>query len=205
MSNSGGKLLGPTTNLRYVLILAPFAIAGLIGVFTMGTGDTANCMWWALALMLFGLVTLPLATKLWDKFSSGGFFLSQPMGLIFTCLVLWTLTHLKIFRVTVPCIILSAIIVGVLCYAPKTFRNALIKKLNSKGFVEALVLEELAFLVIFVLMCYFKGFLPDINGQEKYMDYGFIMSILRNDQLQETCGSQAIRSTTIISVSIYGQ
>ena len=183
MSNSDGKLLGPTTNLRYVLILAPFAIAGLIGVFTMGTGDTANCMWWALALMLFGLVTLPLATKIWEKFSSGGFFLSQPMGLIFTCLVLWTLTHLKIFRVTIPCIILSAIIVGVLCYAPKTFRNALIKKLNSKGFVEALVLEELAFLVIFVLMCYFKGFLPDINGQEKYMDYGFIMSILRNDQL----------------------
>ena len=32
-------------------------------------------------------------------------------------------------------------------------------------------------------MCYFKGFLPDINGQEKFMDYGFIMSMLRNGSL----------------------
>ena len=183
MSTTEDKLLGSTSPLRYVLILAPFAVVALIGVFTMGTSDTANVMWWALALMLFGLVTLPLATKLWERFSSGGFFLSQPMGLVFTCLVLWTLTHFKLFRVTIPCIILSALIVGVLCYAPKTFRTTLIKKLNTKGFIEALVVEELAFLVIFVLMCFFKGFLPDINGHEKFMDYGFIMSILRNDQL----------------------
>ena len=183
MSNSDAKLFESTSPIRYVLLFAPFVIAAIIGVCTMGTSEIAICMWWAIALMLFGLITLPLAAKLWDRFSSGGFFLSQPMGLIFTCLILWTLTHLKLFRINIPCIVLSALIVAVLCYAPKSFRNNFIKKLNSKGFIEAVVIEETAFLVVFVLMCYFKGFLPDINGQEKYMDYGFIMSMLRNDQL----------------------
>ena len=183
MSRSDKSLFESTSPIRYILLLAPFVIAGLTGVFTMGTDAVSICLWWALALVLFGFVTLPLAAKLWDRFSSGGFFLSQPMGLIFTCLVLWTLTHLKMFRINIPCIILSALIVGTLCYFPKSFRQSLIKKLNTKGFIEAVVLEETAFLVVFILMCYFKGFLPDINGQEKYMDYGFIMSMLRNDQL----------------------
>ena len=169
--------------LRFLLLLVPFFIAFIFGAFTLGKGDLACCMWWAVVLMLFGLVTLPLAAKIWEKFSSGGFFLSQPMGLIFTCLVLWTLAHLKIFKINLLCIVLSAVIVGVLCYAPKTLRQTLIKKMDSKGFVEAVVFEELVFLVIFFLMCYFKGFLPDINGQEKYMDYSFMMSMLRNGEL----------------------
>ena len=174
---------GPTSPLRYFLFLLPFAIATMLGVFTMRSKDTAPCLWWAFFLLLIGIVTLPLATKLWENFSSGGFFLSQAMGLILTSLVLWTLIHIKIFRLNVLCIFLSALIVALCCYIPKTFRQSLIKKLNSEGFIEAAVVEETVFLVIFILMCYFKGFLPDINGQEKFMDYGFIMSMLRNDKL----------------------
>ena len=173
----------PTSPLRYFLLLFPFAIATILGLLTMKSQDTASCLWWAFCLLLIGLVTLPLATKIWEKFSSGGFFLSQALGLILTSLVLWTLTHLKVFRLNVLCILLSALIVGVICYAPKTFRKSLTDKLTSKGYVEAIVVEETVFIVIFFLMCYFKGFLPDINGQEKYMDYGFIMSMLRDDSL----------------------
>ena len=183
MSRSGDSLFESASPLRFLLILIPFVAASIIGFCTMGTNDTGSTIWWAFVLLLFGLVTLPLATKLWERFSSGGFFLSQPMGLIFTCLVLWTLGHMKLFRINIVCIILSALIVGVLCYVPKTFRESLIRKAKSEGFVEAIFIEETAFLIIFVLMCYFKGFLPDINGQEKYMDYGFIMSMLRNDRL----------------------
>ena len=168
---------------RFFLLLIPFAVASVLGMSTMGSSDTSICIWWAVFLLLMGVVTLPLAAKLWENFSSGGFFLSQPMGLIFTCLILWTMTHLKLFRINVVCIIISAAIVAACCYLPKSLRQALIKKLDSKGFVEAVVIEETAFLVIFFLMCFFKGFLPDINGQEKFMDYGFIMSMLRNDKL----------------------
>ena len=182
MSKNQSSLI-ESSPLRFLLLLIPFAIAGVLGICTMGADDTSLCFWWVAFLLLFGFVTLPLAAKLWEKFSSGGFFLSQPMGLIFTCLVLWTLTHLKICRINHLCILISALIVAAFCYIPKTFRDSLARKISSKGFIEAVVLEETAFLVIFFLMCFFKGFLPDINGQEKFMDYGFIMSMLRNGSL----------------------
>ena len=181
--NSRSASLIETSPLRFVFLLIPFVIATVLGICTMGTNDTAYCLWWAVFLMLMGFATLPLATKLWENFSSGGFFLSQPMGLIFTCLVLWTLTHFNISGISTICIVLSALIVAACCYIPKSLRESLKKKAGSKGFIEAVVIEETAFLVIFFLMCYFKGFLPDINGQEKFMDYGFIMSMQRNSSL----------------------
>lgn len=181
---SGNKKNGwEASPFRFFLILIPFAIAALIGICTMGAKESLYALWFACFLMLIGLVTLPLAAKLWSNFSSGGFFLSQPLGLILTCLVLWTLTHLKLFRINMLFIILSALIVAACCYIPKTFRESLIEKAKSRGFIESIVVEETAFLVIFMFMCYFKGFLPDINGQEKFMDYGFVMSMLRNDKL----------------------
>ena len=182
MSRNSSSLI-ETSPFRFLFLLIPFGIAAILGFSTMGTDDTFTCLWWSFFLLLTGLITLPLATKLWGNFSSGGFFLSQPMGLIFTCLLLWTLTHLKLCKINLLCIVLCAAIIALCCYVPKTLRESLIKKLNSKGFVEAAVIEETAFLVIFFLMCYFKGFLPAINGQEKFMDYGFIMSMLRNGSL----------------------
>ena len=182
MSRNTSSLI-ESSPLRYIFLLIPFFIAAVLGIFTMGSKDASLCLWWAVFLLLFGLITLPLAAKLWERFSSGGFFLSQPMGLIFTCLVLWTLTHFRLFRLNTPCIIISALIVAACCYIPKSFRESLVRKINTRGFIESVVIEETVFLVVFFLMCYFKGFLPDINGQEKFMDYGFIMSMLRNDKL----------------------
>ena len=182
MSRNNASLI-ESSPLRFLFLLVPFAIAGILGICTMGTGDMSLCLWWSVFLLLIGFVSLPLAAKLWGDFSSGGFYLSQPLGLVLTCLVLWTLTHLKICRINILCIVISALVVAAVCYIPKSFRDSLVKKLNSKGFIEAAVLEETAFIVIFFLMCYFKGFLPDINGQEKFMDYGFIMSMQRNGSL----------------------
>lgn len=184
MSGNGtAKTSLESSPFRFLLILIPFAVATIIGACTMGMGDAKYVLWWSFALMLIGFTALPLAAKIWDRFSSGGFLLSQPLGLILSSLILWALTHLKLFRLNVLCIVLTFAIVAACCYIPKTFRTALIEKLNKRGFIESVVIEETLFLVIFFLMCYFKGFLPDINGQEKYMDYGFVMSMLRNDRL----------------------
>ena len=183
MSNTSGTRFTTSSPFRYALLLIPFAIAAVIAVCTTGAQEGMLALWWAFVLFIFGIGTLPLAVRLWGKFSSGGFFLSQAMGLVLTCLVLWTLTHLKLCRTNLICIALSFLIVAVFCYVPKSLRKGFIEKLGSDDFIEAIVVEETAFLVVFFLMCYFKGFSPAINGQEKYMDYGFMMSMLRNDQL----------------------
>lgn len=43
-----------------------------------------------------------------------------------------------------------------------------------------MLLQELIFLVSLLFWSYIKSFQPDIHGLEKYMDYGFINSILRS-------------------------
>ncbi len=171
---------------KFVLFIFPFFIEALIGFLTMGSGDTLSVLIWSMLVFLFGIGVFPLAAKVFNRFGSGGFIISQALGIILTSLLVWTLAYLNIGGFNLPFVIGAFIVISLVCWGVRPLREAAISKLTEPFFVERAVLEELAFLVIFCLMCYFKGFLPDINGnngQEKFMDYGFIMSMLRNDRL----------------------
>lgn len=43
-----------------------------------------------------------------------------------------------------------------------------------------IIIEEFLFIVILAFFSYVRAFAPDINGLEKFMDYGFVNSILRS-------------------------
>lgn len=43
-----------------------------------------------------------------------------------------------------------------------------------------ILIEEILFLAIFSLWAYIRSFAPDINGLEKFMDFGFVNSIMRS-------------------------
>lgn len=168
---------------KFVLFILPFLIEAVIGFFTMGSGDTISVLSWSLIIFIFGIGVFPLAAKIFNRFGSGGFVLSQALGIILTSLLVWTLTYMKAARFNLPFVIGAFVLLSAVCWGIKPLREAAFDKITEPFFPERAVIEELALLVIFCLMCYFKGFLPDINGQEKYMDYGFIMSMLRNDTL----------------------
>ena len=168
---------------KLVLFIFPFIIETVIGLLTMGSGDTVNVVLWSMLIFLFGIGVFPLTAKIFNKFGTGGFIISQALGIILTSLVIWTFTYMQITRFNLPCIIGTYVVISAVCWGIKPLRKSALSKLTEPLFVERAVLEETAFVVIFCLMCYFKGYLPDINGQEKYMDYGFIMSMLRNDTL----------------------
>ncbi len=168
---------------KLVLLIFPFVIEAIIGFLTMGAGDTLSVLIWSFLVFLFGIGIFPLTAKIFNRFGSGGFILSQALGIIITSLLVWTFTYMGITRFNLPCTIGIYVVVAAFCWGFKPLRKAAIDKITEPFFTERAVVEEFAFLVIFVLMCYFKAFLPNINGQEKYMDYGFIMSMLRNDRL----------------------
>ena len=168
---------------KFVLFIFPFIIETVIGLLTMGSGDTVNVVLWSMLIFLFGIGVFPLTARIFNKFGAGGFIISQALGIILTSLVIWTFTYMQITRFNLPCIIGAYIVISAACWGIKPLRKAALDKLTEPMFVERAILEETAFVVIFCLMCYFKGYLSDINGQEKYMDYGFIMSMLRNDTL----------------------
>ncbi|MCR4775223.1 MAG: hypothetical protein K5869_02465 [Saccharofermentans sp.] len=171
---------------KFILFIFPFFIEAIVGFFTMGSADTLSVLIWSMLLFLFGIGVFPLASRLFGKFGSGGFILSQAMGIILTSLLIWTLSYIGISRFNLPFVIGGFVVLSALCWGLKPLRESAVSKLTEPFFVERAVLEELAFLIVFCLMCYFKGFLPMINGdngQEKFMDYGFIMSMLRDDTL----------------------
>ena len=168
---------------KFILFVFPFIIETVIGMLTMGSGDTLNIVWWSMLVFLFGIGVFPLTARIFGKFGTGGFIISQALGIILTSLVIWTFTYMQITRFNLPCVIGVYAVIAAACWGIKPLRKAALAKLSEPVFVERAVLEETAFVVIFCLMCYFKGFLSEINGQEKYMDYGFILSMLRNDTL----------------------
>ena len=171
---------------KFVLFIFPFFVEALIGFLTMGSGDTLSVLIWSMFVFLFGIGVFPLAAKVFNRFGSGGFIISQALGIILTSLLVWTLAYLNIGLFNMPFIIGAFAVISLVCWGVKPLREAALSKLMEPFFVERAVIEEFAFLVIFCLMCYFKGFLPWINGdngQEKFMDYGFIMSMMRNDKL----------------------
>lgn len=168
---------------KFILFVFPFIIETVIGLLTMGSGDTLNVVWWSMLVFLFGIGVFPLTARIFGKFGTGGFIISQALGIILTSLVIWTFTYMQITRFNLPCVIGVYAVIAAACWGIKPLRKAALAKLSEPVFVERAVLEETAFVVIFCLMCYFKGFLSEINGQEKYMDYGFILSMLRNDTL----------------------
>lgn len=171
---------------KFVFFILPFVVEAIIGLCTMGSGDTFSVLIWSMLLFLFGVGVFPLAARIFNRFGSGGFIISQAFGIILTSLLIWTFTYIGITRFNLPCVIGGFVVLSAVCWGLKPLREAAVSKITEPFFVERAVTEELAFLVIFCLMCYFKGFLPYINGdngQEKFMDYGFIMSMLRNDKL----------------------
>lgn len=168
---------------KLAFLLIPFIIVFALGSSLMGIKETLPLVTWVAVLMLIGLTTYPIATKIFTNSGSGGFFLSQVLGLLTTSFIVWTFTYLKIMRFNTLCVVLVLIAVAAFSYGYSPLRNELVNKLGKKGVFERLVIEESIFAIVLVILCYYKGFNPDINGQEKFMDYGFIMSMLRNPKL----------------------
>ena len=181
--NSASLITSSINPLKILYLLIPLLAALIIGSTTMGTSDTMNVISWILVLMVFGIAALPLSAYLFKNSNSAGFFLSQPLGLILVSVVIWTFTYIGIFRFNRIFIIAIILAMGCICYLIKPLRHNLVNRLSAPGVLENIAFEELIFAVALTVLCYLKGFLPDINGQEKFMDYGFIMSMLRNPTL----------------------
>ena len=139
--------------------------------------------WWFLILIL-GLICLPLTFTLFKKFWDKGYVFSKTICiivltyLIFICgaFKILTFTNLNLFLIILLILFLNCLILK----NRKSFLSFLktIKE-NYKTFI----FEEIIFLLILILWSFVRGFMPDIEGLEKYMDWGFINSALRSEFL----------------------
>ncbi|OGH09736.1 MAG: hypothetical protein A2152_03950 [Candidatus Levybacteria bacterium RBG_16_35_6] len=134
---------------------------------------------WFAVFLLIGLVFTPLTFFLFNNFFDRGYIFSKTIGIIFISYLAFLLSTTKIFSFNLS-IVLAIIISLAINYLVS--RKVGIRKL-FQGKVFIFILEEVLFLSCLSFWSYVRGNQPDIHGLEKFMDFGFVNSILRADYL----------------------
>lgn len=162
------------------LPIAGIALLIAVSVFLLGEDSAPFLKWYSLVFLL-GCGFSPLAGILFQGFSDRGYLFAKALGIGVTGYVFWVLVCAGIFPfcaaygwgTTVFCIAVCWI--GARRY---------LKGSRRQGADPGLMLtEEFLFLLFFLMWTYFAGFRPEASGTEKFMDYGFMASMMRSDTL----------------------
>ncbi|MBI2621143.1 MAG: DUF2298 domain-containing protein, partial [Candidatus Levybacteria bacterium] len=131
--------------------------------------------WW-LVFLLIGISFLPATWKIFNSFIDKGYIFSKVLGLLlisYSIYILGTLHILKFstFNILVVWLVLTSIFWFFL--RPK--------KIEIRNKLKIFLFEEFIFLSTLLIWSYVRSFNPDIHDLEKFMDFGFINSILRSE------------------------
>lgn len=131
---------------------------------------------WYAVFLLIGSIFLPLTFFIFSDFIDRGYIFSKILGIILISYLVFLLSILKISTFNVA--IVLALCISLLSNYFMV-RKAGVKKI-FKGKVRLFVIEEVIFLICLAFWSFVKSNQPDIHGLEKYMDFGFVNSILRS-------------------------
>lgn len=141
--------------------------------------------WWSVFFVI-GIIFLPITTYFLGNFFDKGYIFSKILGIAIISYLIFLLgiLHLVPFTTSNSIIILALVATGTLTFYLFRFDlSSLRKKITAflTKYVFIFLFEELLFLITLTFLAWIRGFQPDIHGLEKFMDFGFINSILRSD------------------------
>lgn len=132
--------------------------------------------WWVY-LLIIGLIFLPLASRIFSKFFDKGYLFSKVLGLAISSFILWFLSSFRLVpfeRVWIIGLLLILLLaIFVFTKSQADFKQVL------KGNWKVLIFEEIIFLICLGFWVFVRGLKPEIRDLEKFMDFGFINTILR--------------------------
>lgn len=135
--------------------------------------------WWLITVIL-AVLSLPLIFKIFGKFWDKGWIFAKTASFLLISYLAFILSRAHIFpfyRETLFLIILA--LAGLNIYWLNLGKN---KKKIIKIFEEnwrIFVWQEVLFLFMLIFWALIRGYAPRIEGLEKFMDFGFVRSILR--------------------------
>ncbi len=142
--------------------------------------DLKYVLFWWLILFLVGSLSLPLILSVFKKFWDRGYIFSKTVSLIIVTYIVFVLGIFKFLSFTSSNIFLIIVLFLVADLAflfQKQRRQSFFSEVKKHQ--KIILLEELIFLSVLIFWSYIRGFDPNINSLEKFMDWGFINSILR--------------------------
>lgn len=180
------------TIIKYVASILLFGIIFYIAYKLLGEDVKPFAQWW-FTLLVLGIVFYPMAGIVFKKFHDGGWLFSKTIGLAISGWLLWFLSSLKLFRFTSTnawicvgiCLAFNLIILAYQWgHTSPDSEGSLKDKYNfSHNKLLAILLSEAMFLILFLLWCYMRGFKPEAYGTEKFMDYGFMTTMMRAEYM----------------------
>ena len=140
-------------------------------------------IWW-LTIFILGLFSFPLIFLIFKNFFDRGFVFSKIFTPILLCFFLLFFGVLKILPFSLFSIFILLLVLILVDFIFLLKNKNYLKLLEFlKSNFKIILFEELIFFIILTIWSFVRGFSPSIEGLEKYMDWGFINSILRSDFL----------------------
>ena len=134
-------------------------------------------IWW-LSITLIGLAVFPSVSTLFIRFEDRGIIFSKMIGLLFISGIHFALNTMHLLPFTqAGCLITAAVVCAVnivLFYKGKLAKN--FKGIN----ISLIAAEEAVLLFLYVIWVWIIGYRPGAYGTEKFMDYGFVTSMLKS-------------------------
>lgn len=135
---------------------------------------------WYGVLLLIGVVFTPVARFLFPQSPDRGYPFAKTIGIIALtyAMFLFGVLHLAQFTALTLFFMLALAAIGNYFVFKKSHLRGVMGQtpLNKK----LIVIEEVLFVAALFALTYMRGQEPSIHGLEKFMDYGFMMSILRS-------------------------
>lgn len=177
----------PNRNLLPIILAAflPVYVYIFSYLFLSKNGMTdvlAFYVWW-LTFFLFGIAALPLTSFIFSDFRARGYGFSKTLGILLSSLLIWTLAYLKILPFTRLFVLISLLLLAAVSWSVPRLRKEAVLNLSQPDNMFQMIGSEALFASVLLILCYIKGIFPEINGEEKFMDFAFMNSILRTDSL----------------------
>jgi len=144
----------------------------------MNLGDIIFIFQWWIMLAVIGAIFLPITSLIFSNFFDKGYIFSKILGIAFLSYFIFIVGISKILPFTTSTIILLIWIslLGNLFILKRKLLFIIIKER-----LPVFIFEEFLFLIALSFWSFIRANQPDIHGLEKYMDYGFVNSIIRSE------------------------
>jgi uncharacterized membrane protein len=140
--------------------------------------------WWIL-LFAIGIIFFPLSYIIFRKLEGRGYGFSKVIGTLCVSYLAFLLATFHVIPLKTPFLFTYlAIFVFVNYLIFLKCKREIVASVKKN--LRMIILIEVLFSTGFLFWTTVRGYQPDINGLEKFMDYGFVNSIVRSDYLPPT-------------------
>lgn len=142
----------------------------------MGADFLLVVRWWG-TLFLLGAAAYPLARVLFPTWFDRGYMFGKAIGMAAAPWIVYVLGTARVLPFSAPSLYLSLL---TLFFLGLLFNVKSTKPKDRFHGVSVIAMEEIFFFAALLFWSWIKGHEPSIRGLEKFMDYGFMKSILES-------------------------